>query len=260
MGRAGAGDVMFERAAGRGDIGVPSGRRQRRRQFDGAALGPARYEARDDLQYRRRAALPRAGLLTEEAWCYRRRPLGLPQARDDCARIPVAPRWPDDRLSPGAGRAARNRLSRWPALRHDRRQGALSRRILPKPWAGLCALRLFRPWPVERRVCPRHGRPLGRGCDRGPRRADPRAADPGRLQHRRLDHAARGTRPAPAHPRPRRHRRRTGRDRRFTMAAPRRGAAQHTADYRLGHLALRIRPGRLYLQLRPDRGRQAASA
>ena len=53
---AAAGDEMFERAAGGGDVGVPTGRGQRFGEFDRAALGAARNKARDDLQDRRRAA------------------------------------------------------------------------------------------------------------------------------------------------------------------------------------------------------------
>ena len=57
--RPDAGQLVFHRAAGRGDIGGPAGRDQRAGEIDGAALDPAGDQARDDLQHRRRAAFLR---------------------------------------------------------------------------------------------------------------------------------------------------------------------------------------------------------
>ena len=161
VGGAAAGEVAFDRAAGRGDIGVPAGRDERRRQFDGAALGPARNQARDDLQNRRRAAFWRrsSGRRSSGGRSSASRSMmlsspSLPPGRKPAMNPPQFLSRPDGatiayhRLAGAAPGIVFLAGSRSDMTRH---QGAVSRGLLPAARARLCAVRLFRPRRVERR-------------------------------------------------------------------------------------------------------------
>ena len=118
-------DFALQRAALGGDIGGPSRLDQRSREFDGAALGAAGDETREDLQHHRRAPCRRSGhdAIVDAHSAGRISPMSSPATSN-------TPGWCNNRLPPARRIGPGRRVPRRVPLRHDRHQGPVISRII----------------------------------------------------------------------------------------------------------------------------------